>query len=128
VADISYNDFSYLKLYQNLISRKEFWEEVIKQLTKDFGNNDPIRIEEGVSLEGENVAELFVEKLQNNLRNFTPNLSEIFYRVDLGEQQVESLKNLPDDIYYRCLAEMIVKRIILKVASRLMHSGKMDIS
>jgi len=64
------------------------------------------------------------KELEKKLPTFTPRLSEILYRIDVPEAQVASLKNVPDDIYYRCMAEMIMRRIILKVAIRKMYSDK----
>jgi hypothetical protein len=83
-------------------------------------------LDDATDLQGDNIAEIFVKELEKQLPSFTPRLSEILYRIDVPEAEVASLKNVPDDIYYRCLAEMIMKRIILKVAIRKYYSDKKD--
>jgi hypothetical protein len=118
MADIILNDFSYLDKYKEFISRKEFWLAVSEQLSKDFDNAFSVKLDETSDLNGEHIAEIFVKELEKELPSYTPRLSEILYRIDVPEAQIESLKNVPDDIYYRCLAEMILKRIILKVVIR----------
>jgi hypothetical protein len=116
------NDFTYLEKYKEFISRKEFWMAVSEQLSKDFNSTFTVKLEETGDLNGEFIADLFVQGLEKELPNYTPRLSEILYRIDVPEAQVASLKNVPDDIYYRCLAEMILKRIILKVVIRKYYS------
>src|SRR5580658_8920624 len=118
MPDIVLNDFTYLDKYQEFVSRKEFWLAVSEQLTKDFNNDFSVKLDEETDLQGDHIAEIFVKELEKELPSYTPRLSEILYRIDVPESQVASLKNVPDDIYYRCLAEMIMKRIILKVAIR----------
>ena len=124
MPDIILNDFNYLEKYKEYISRKEFWLEVSEQLTKDFNNGLSLKLDAITDWQGEHVAEIFVKELEKELPTFTPQLSEILYRIDIPESQIDLLKNVPDDIYYRCLAEMILKRIILKVATRKMFSQK----
>ncbi len=118
MPDIVFNDFAYLQKYKPLVSRKEFWMEVNEQLNKDFNYAFSIKLDETSALDGEHVAEIFVKELEKQLPSFTPRLSEILYRVDVPEEQLKSLENVSSDIYYRCLAEMILKRIILKVVIR----------
>ncbi len=118
MPDIVLNDFTYLDKYKEFVSRKEFWLAVSEQLTKDFNNDFSVKLDESTDLQGDHIAEIFVKELEKQLPSFTPRLSEILYRIDVPEAQVASLKNVPDDLYYRCLAEMIIKRIILKVAIR----------
>ena len=122
MADILLNDFTYLEKYKEFISRKEFWLAVSEQLTKDFDNAFSVKLDEESDLQGEHIAEIFVKELEKELPTFTPRLSEILYRIDVTEEQINSLKNVPEDIYYRCLAEMILKRIILKVIIRKSYS------
>ncbi len=122
MADIILNDFTYLEKYNSFISRKEFWLDVNEQLSKDFNNTFSVKLDEASDLDGEHVAEIFVKELEKELPSFTPRLSEILYRIDVPEEQVNTLKNVPDDIYYRCLAEIILKRIILKVVIRKSYS------
>jgi len=124
MPDIVLNDFTYLDKYKEFISRKEFWLAVSEQLTKDFNNDFSVKLDEETDLQGDHIAEMFVKELEKKLPTFTPRLSEILYRIDVPEAQVASLKNVPDDIYYRCMAEMIMRRIILKVAIRKMYSDK----
>ena len=126
MPDIVLNDFTYLAQYKEFVSRKEFWLAVSEQLTKDFNNDFSVKLDEETDLQGDHIAEIFVKELEKELPSFTPRLSEILYRIDVPEAQVASLKNVPDDLYYRCLAEMIMKRIILKVAIRKMYSDKKD--
>jgi hypothetical protein len=126
MSDIVFNDFTYLEKYKEFISRKEFWLAVSEQLSKDFNNTFSVKLDETTDLRGEHIAEIFVKELEKELPSYTPRLSEILYRVDVSEAQVASLKNVPDDIYYRCLAEMILKRIILKVIVRKTFSGKIQ--
>lgn len=126
MPDIVLNDFTYLDKYKEFVSGKEFWLAVSEQLTKDFNNDFSVKLDESTDLQGEHIAEIFVKELEKQLPSFTPRLSEILYRIDVPETQVASLKNVPDDIYYRCLAEMILKRIILKVAIRKYYSEKKD--
>jgi hypothetical protein len=126
MPDIVLNDFTYLAQYKEFVSRKEFWLDVSEQLTKDFNNDFSVRLDDATDLQGDNIAEIFVKELEKQLPSFTPRLSEILYRIDVPEAEVASLKNVPDDIYYRCLAEMIMKRIILKVAIRKYYSDKKD--
>jgi hypothetical protein len=126
MADIVLNDFTYLAQYKEFVSRKEFWLAVGEQLTKDFNNEFFVKLDEETDLQGDHIAEIFVKELEKELPSYTPRLSEILYRIDVPEAQVASLKNVPDDIYYRCLSEMIMKRIILKVAIRKMYSEKKD--
>lgn len=123
MSDITLNDFLYLEQYKPEISNPEFWHEVLEQLNKDFGRPDAIIIA-SESLKGDVVAELFVTALQKYLPEITPQLSEILYRIDVSESQLESLKDMPIDIYYRCLAEIALKRTIQKVITRKMYSGK----
>lgn len=118
MADIVLNDFTYLDKYKEFISRKEFWLAVSEQLSKDFNNTFSVKLDEKTDLQGEHIAEIFVKELEKELPSYTPRLSEILYRIDIPETQIASLKNVPEDIYYRCLAEMILKRIILKVIIR----------
>jgi len=124
MADIILNDFTYLEKYKEFISRKEFWLAVSEQLSKDFNNNFSVQLDEETNLQGDHIAEIFVKELEKELPSFTPRLSEILYRIDVPEEQITSLKNVPDDIYYRCLAEMILKRVILKVIIRKSYSNK----
>ena len=124
MADIILNDFTYLEKYKEFISRKEFWLAVSEQLSKDFNNNFSVQLDEETNLQGDHIAEIFVKELEKELPSFTPRLSEILYRIDIPEEQITSLKNVPDDIYYRCLAEMILKRVILKVIIRKSYSNK----
>jgi hypothetical protein len=116
-------DFSYLKQYEQFTSKEEFWKEVILQLNKDLGQDNAI-VAEQKHLQGENAAEAIVVALQNYLPTVTPRLSELLYRIDLGEKYEESLKNLSPDLYYRCLSEMVLKRIIQKVFTRKLLSNK----
>ncbi|HTB32444.1 MAG TPA: hypothetical protein VK808_10485 [Bacteroidia bacterium] len=118
MSDIVLNDFTYLDKYKEFVSRKEFWLAVSEQLSKDFNNDFSLKLDEETDLQGDHIAEIFVKELEKELPSYTPRLSEILYRIDVPEAQVASLKNVPDDIYYRCLSEMIMKRIILKVAIR----------
>lgn len=122
MADIILNDFTYLEKYREFISRKEFWLAVGEQLEKDFNNGFFVKLDETKDLNGEHIAEIFVKELEKELPSYTPRLSEILYRIDIPEEQIASLKNVPDDIYYRCLAEMILKRIILKIIIRKSYS------
>jgi len=122
MSDIVFNDFTYLEKYKEFISRKEFWLDVSEQLSKDFNNTFSVKLDEKTDLEGDHIAEIFVKELEKELPSYTPRLSEILYRIDVPEGQIASLKNVPDDIYYRCLAERILKRIILKVAIRKHYS------
>ena len=126
MPDIVLNDFTYLDKYKEFVSRKEFWLAVSEQLTKDFNNDFSVKLDESTDLQGDHIAEIFVKELEKQLPSFTPRLSEILYRIDVPEAQVASLKNVPDDMYYRCLSEMIIKRVILKVAIRKMYSEKKD--
>jgi hypothetical protein len=122
MSDIIINDFSYLEQYKPQISNPEFWQEVLAQLNKDL-SGDAIKIA-NESMKGDAVAELFVVALQKYLPNITPQLSEILYRIDVSESQVSALKDMHIDIYYRCLAEIVLKRTIQKVITRKMYSGK----
>jgi len=122
MADIVLNDFSYLEKHKDFISRKEFWLAVSEQLSKDFNNTFSVKLDETTDLQGEHIAEIFVKEVEKELPSYTPRLSEILYRIDVPEAQIESLKNVPEDIYFRCLAEMILKRIILKVIIRKSYS------
>jgi hypothetical protein len=122
MADIVLNDFSYLEKHKEFISRKEFWLAVSEQLSKDFNNTFSVNLDEESDLQGDHVAEIFVKELEKELPSYTPRLSEILYRIDVLEAQIESLKDVPEDIYFRCLAEMILKRIILKVIIRKSYS------
>jgi hypothetical protein len=123
MTDIVPGDFSYLKQYAQYIDREEFWKEAIAQLNKDLGEEDAIKVAHS-HLVGENAAEAIVNALQVYLPTVTPRLSEILYRIDLGEKYEASLKNLQPDLYYRCLSEMVLKRIIQKVITRKVFSGK----
>ena len=118
MPDIVLNDFTYLDKYKEFVSRKEFWLAVNEQLTKDFNSDFTVKLNESDDFKGDHIAEIFVKELERELPSYTPRLSEILYRIDVPEMQIASLKNVPDDIYYRCMAEMIIKRIILKVAIR----------
>jgi len=122
MPDIILNDFSYLEKYKEFISRKEFWLAVSEQLSKDFNNAFSISVDEENNLQGEHVAEIFVKELEKELPSYTPRLSEILYRIDVPELQINSLKDVPNDIYYRCLAEIILKRVVLKVIIRKSYS------
>ena len=121
--EIAVNDFSYLKEYPTFISSEDFWNEVILQLNKDLNKEFAINIPYS-NLKGEHVAELIVNALVKYLPSITPELSEILYRIDVPEKQVDLLKGVPVDIYYRCLGEIILKRIIQKVITRKLYSGK----
>lgn len=123
MSDIAINDFSYLNQYTDFISKEDFWNEVILQLNKDLNKEFAINVPHS-DLKGERAAELLVSALMKYLPSITPELSEVLYRIDLPENDVNLLKGLPVDIYYRCLGEMIVKRIVLKVITRKMFSGK----
>lgn len=122
MPDIILNDFSYLDKYKEFISRKEFWLAVSEQLSKDFNNTFSVKLDDETDLNGDHIAEIFVKELEKELPSYTPRLSEILYRIDVPESQVDSLKDVPNDIYYRCLAEMILKRVILKVIIRKSYS------
>ena len=123
MTDIIQNDFSYLEQYNQYTANPDFWKEVLVQLNKDLGKEDAIKVAEEM-LKGDNVAELVVLSLEKYLPEITPQLSEILYRIDIGEKHIESLKGMPVDIYYRCMAEMVLKRIIQKVITRKAYSGK----
>src|SRR5579863_4370772 len=123
MTDIVPGDFSYLQQYAQYVNREEFWMEVIAQLNKDFGQSDAI-ITSQSNLQDENAAEAIVISLQKYLPTITPRLSEILYRIDLGEKFEASIKNLPSDLYYRCLSEMVLKRTIMKVITRKLFSDK----
>lgn len=122
MPDIIINDFTYLEKYKEFVSRKEFWLAVSEQLSKDSNNTFSVKLDEETDLNGEHIAEIFVKELEKELPQYTPQLSEILYRVDVPESQVDSLRDVPNDIYYRCLAEMILKRVILKVIIRKSYS------
>lgn len=122
MPDIILNDFTYLEKYKEFVSRKEFWLAVSEQLSKDSNNTFSVKLDEETDLNGEHIAEIFVKELEKELPQYTPQLSEILYRVDVPESQVDSLTDVPGDIYYRCLAEMILKRVILKVIIRKSYS------
>jgi hypothetical protein len=123
MTDLVPGDFSYLQQYAQYVNREEFWVEVIAQLNKDFGAHNAINAEQK-HLQGENGAEAIVVSLQKFLPTVTPRLSELLYRIDLGEKYEASLKNLPPDLYYRCLSEMVLKREIQKVMTRKLFSDK----
>src|ERR1700739_2322209 len=123
MTDIIPNDFSYLEQYNNYTAQPEFWKEVLVQLNKDLGNEHVIGVADEM-LKGDNVAEIVVLSLQKYLPGITPQLSEVLYRIDIGEKHIASLKGMPVDIYYRCMAEIILKRIIQKVITRKAYSGK----
>ncbi len=123
MSDLVPGDFSYLKQYSQFVGREEFWLEVLAQLNKDLGVDNAITTNQKY-LQGENGAEAIVVNLQKFLPTVTPRLSELLYRIDLGEKYETSIKNLPDDLYYRVLAEMILKRIIQKVLTRKAYSDK----
>lgn len=123
MTDIVPGDFSYLQQYAQYINREEFWNEVIAQLNKDLGQDNVVSAAQG-HLQGENGAEAIVLSLQKFLPTVTPRLSELLYRIDLGEKYEASIKNLPIDLYYRCLSEMVLKRIIQKVITRKVLSDK----
>ncbi len=123
MPDIVPGDFSYLQKYAEFINKEDFWKEVLAQLNKDLGQNDAITIAQP-HLQGENAAEEVVTELQKYLPNVTPRLSEILYRIDLGEKYETSLKDLPVDLYYRVLSELVLKRIIQKVITRKVYSDK----
>jgi hypothetical protein len=123
MTDITPGDFSYLQQYSQFTNREDFWNEVIAQLNKDLGDDKAI-ITEQANLRGEHGAEALVIALQKYLPAVTPRLSELLYRIDLGEKHVASLKDLPPDLYYRCLSEMVLKRVIQKVMTRKLFSGK----
>ncbi|HTA82113.1 MAG TPA: hypothetical protein VK783_04235 [Bacteroidia bacterium] len=123
MSDIALNDFTYLQQYADFISKEEFWNDVILQLNKDLNKEFAINIPHS-DLKGERAAELVVNALMKYLPSITPELSEVLYRIDVSEQQVNAFKELPTDIYYRCLGELIVKRIVLKVITRKMYSAK----
>ena len=115
--------FSYLQKYAEFISKEDFWKEVLAQLNKDLAQNNAIAVSQP-HLQGENAAEALVTELQKYLPNVTPRLSEILYRIDLGEKYEASLKDLPVDLYYRVLSELVLKRIIQKVITRRVYSDK----
>jgi hypothetical protein len=123
MTDIIPNDFFYLEQYTQYISQPDFWKEVVIQLNKDLGDEDAIKIADEM-LKGDNVAETVINSLQRYLPEITPQLSEILYRIDVNEKQLTTLKGMPVDIYYRCLGEIILKRIIQKVITRKAFSGK----
>lgn len=123
MTDIVPGDFSYLQQYTQYINREEFWNEVIAQLNKDLGQDNAVSAAQE-HLQGENGAEAIVVSLQKFLPTVTPRLSELLYRIDLGEKYEASIKNLPADLYYRCLSEMVLKRIIQKVITRKVLSDK----
>jgi hypothetical protein len=123
MTNIVSGDFSYLQNYTQFINREDFWKDVIAQINKDLGNENAITIS-SLNLKGEHAAEALISSLQTYLPTITPHLSEILYRIDLGENMEASLKDLSPDLYYRCLSEMVLKRIILKVATRRIYSGK----
>ena len=122
MPDLVPGDFSYLQQYSQFVSREDFWKEVLAQLNKDIGQ-DAIIIGQ-FHLQGENAAEAVVAELQKYLPNVTPRLSEILYRIVLGEKYAVSLKDLPPDLYYRVLSELVLKRIIQKVITRKAFSDK----
>jgi hypothetical protein len=97
---------------------------VSEQLAKDFNNDFSVKLDVSTDLQGDYIADIFVRELERELPSMTPRLSEILYRIDVPELQIASLKNVPDTLYYRCMAEMILKRIILKVAIRKLYSEK----
>lgn len=121
--DIIPNDFTYLQQYSDFISKEDFWVEVILQLNKDLNKEFAINVPHS-DLKGERAAELIINELMKYLPSITPELSEILYRIDINEKALTSLKGMPVDIYYRCLAEIILKRVVQKVITRKMYSGK----
>jgi hypothetical protein len=123
MPDIMPGDFSYLQKYDEFITKEDFWKEVLAQLNKDLAQNNAIAVSQP-HLQGENAAEALVTELQKYLPNVTPRLSEILYRIDLGEKYEASLKDLPVDLYYRVLSELVLKRIIQKVITRRVYSDK----
>ena|ERR1700722_10329907 len=117
------NDFTYLEQYSQYTSNPDFWKEVLTQLNKDLGTEDAIMVATEM-LKGDNVAELMVKLLEKYLPEITPQLSEILYRIDVNEHQLVTLKGMPVDIYYRCLGEIILKRVIQKLITRKVYYGK----
>ena len=123
MSDLIPNDFSYLEQYTQFTSNPGFWKDVLVQLNKDLGAEDAIKVADEM-MKGDNVAEFIVLLLEKYLPEITPEISEILYRIDVNENQVASLKSMPSDIYYRCLGEIVLKRIVQKVITRKMYSGK----
>lgn len=124
MSDIVKSDFSYLEHYKPYISGA-FWEEVIAQLHKDLLDDSVVRTDMR-DLKKEDAAEILLSKLQTYLPQVTPQLSQILYRIDLKEEHLESLNDLPSDIYYRCLSELILKRTVQKVITRKLLSGEIS--
>jgi hypothetical protein len=125
MTDLIPGDFSYVKKYVTDVNIGEFWIEALAQLNKDIGQVDAIIISQK-QLHQENAAETIVNSLQKYLPSITPRLSEILYRIDLGEQFEASLKSLPAELYYRMLSEMVLRRIVQKVITRKVYnSGKL---
>ncbi len=114
MASIIPENYSYLKPYSGEINRKQFWENVVAQINKDTGSENAVHVKLE-DLQGEEAAEAIVTHLQKQLPAFTPRLSEILYRIDIDEENTKRLKNLSDDLYFRILAEMILKREVMKV-------------
>ncbi len=117
MASIIPENYSYLKPYSGEINRKQFWENVVAQINKDTGSENAVHVKLE-DLQGEEAAEAIVTHLQKQLPAFTPRLSEILYRIDIDEENTKRLKNLPDDLYFRILAEMILKRVVMKVLTK----------
>ncbi|NNM94254.1 MAG: hypothetical protein HKL88_02180 [Bacteroidia bacterium] len=117
MASIIPENYSYLKPYSGEINRKQFWENVVAQINKDTGSENAVHVKLE-DLQGEEAAEAIVTHLQKQLPAFTPRLSEILYRIDIDEENTKRLKNLPDDLYFRILAEMILKREVMKVLTK----------
>ena len=117
MASIIPENYSYLKPYSGEINRKQFWENVVAQINKDTGSENAVHVKLE-DLQGEEAAEAIVTHLQKQLPAFTPRLSEILYRIDIDEENTKRLKNLSDDLYFRILAEMILKREVMKVLTK----------
>ncbi len=123
MAALISGDFSNLKAHIKEINRSGFWTDVVAQLNKDIGDDKAVFFNPGHLL-GEDAAEELVKTLQRYLPSVTPRLSEILYRIDINEENTLGLKDLPTDMYYQVLSEIIVKRVVQKTLTRIIFSDK----
>jgi transcription initiation factor IIE alpha subunit len=102
----------------------ELLKEVLFQIEKDLSlAGFPVKV---ISTEFNNyqeLVELVKNRLVNQLNNKLTEIKRILYHLDLGNNYFEIFLSKPQDENFLYLAELIIKKALLKVVNRKIFSA-----
>ena len=117
------SDLSTLK---NQLSRKDLFDIFKAQLIKDFEQcNFPADFVAHLQPDYAEILERIASELQRNERKSDFSLSQLLYRVDISETQLNKyLAQKKNEGFYHVVAELLIKRVLQKVVIRKYYRNK----